>query len=181
MESGLVHMRARQYDPRLGRFTQRDPMFSNRALKHYMYANCNPVSINDPLGLYDWGDLSRDAAAFGRSAVTVVRGVIEPVSAALDVVDTLVVAGTNATGLTDVSVDRMYFFSLSANATRNRVLSGEQPATAISSNIEEFAWNVDTLGQWDRVKTHANVYKSVSSGEMSGDEGTRQLREYETT
>ncbi len=50
-ESGLVHMRARQYDPRIGRFTQTDPLLGNRATEHYAYARGNPVSVTDPLGL----------------------------------------------------------------------------------------------------------------------------------
>jgi len=52
-ESALVYMRHRMYDPRLGRFTQTDPILGNRAFKHYGYASNNPVSMMDPLGLDD--------------------------------------------------------------------------------------------------------------------------------
>lgn len=52
-ESGLVHMRARQYDPRLGRFTQTDPMSGNRPTKHHTYGGNNPLSKMDPTGLYE--------------------------------------------------------------------------------------------------------------------------------
>jgi RHS repeat-associated protein len=50
-ESGLVHMRARQYDPRLGRFTQTDPLLASRASEHYVYGFNNPVTMVDPMGL----------------------------------------------------------------------------------------------------------------------------------
>jgi RHS repeat-associated protein len=55
-ESGLVYMRARLYDPRIGRFTQTDPIRGNRHLKHYAYCSGNPVSRTDPLGLQEPGD-----------------------------------------------------------------------------------------------------------------------------
>jgi RHS repeat-associated protein len=50
-ESGLVYMRARMYDPRVGRFTQTDPLVGNRPAEHYTYAANNPVSKTDPMGL----------------------------------------------------------------------------------------------------------------------------------
>lgn len=49
-ESGLVHLRARMYDPRIGRLTQIDPILSNRATKHYIYAANNPLKYVDPYG-----------------------------------------------------------------------------------------------------------------------------------
>jgi RHS repeat-associated protein len=50
-ESGLVHMRNRQYDPRIGRFTQRDPIRQQVPTEHYFYARNNPAALIDPLGL----------------------------------------------------------------------------------------------------------------------------------
>ncbi|MBI2920682.1 MAG: RHS repeat-associated core domain-containing protein [Planctomycetes bacterium] len=49
-ESGLMHYRARSYDPVIGRFTSRDPIrFQNR----YIYVHDDPVNRTDPSGLYD--------------------------------------------------------------------------------------------------------------------------------
>jgi RHS repeat-associated protein len=48
-ESGLSFFRARAYDPRLGRFGQKDPLL--KASHVYDYAGNNPVIANDPLGL----------------------------------------------------------------------------------------------------------------------------------
>ncbi len=62
-ESGLVHMRARNYDPRLGRFTQADPLRQNRALDQYLYSSNNPVTLTDPMGT-DWRDRLRVVGAF---------------------------------------------------------------------------------------------------------------------
>jgi hypothetical protein len=46
------------YDPRIGRFTQTDPILSRRATAHYAYAGNNPISKVDPYGLRegDWWD-----------------------------------------------------------------------------------------------------------------------------
>ncbi|MEO0249170.1 MAG: RHS repeat-associated core domain-containing protein, partial [candidate division WOR-3 bacterium] len=52
-ESGLVHMRARMYEPRMGRFTQIDPVLNNRMNDQYIYASNNPATHYDPLGLQD--------------------------------------------------------------------------------------------------------------------------------
>jgi hypothetical protein len=52
-------MRARQYDPRLGRFTQTDPIQENRPFQHYSYAENNPISRIDPQGLTDEEALNR--------------------------------------------------------------------------------------------------------------------------
>ncbi|MEO0248886.1 MAG: RHS repeat-associated core domain-containing protein [candidate division WOR-3 bacterium] len=49
-ESGLVHMRARMYEPRVGRFTQMDPVLANRPIKRYEYAANDPVTNKDPRG-----------------------------------------------------------------------------------------------------------------------------------
>ncbi len=48
-ESGTYYLRARYYDPALGRFTSEDP--ANAGLNWYTYCNCNPISYIDPFGL----------------------------------------------------------------------------------------------------------------------------------
>jgi hypothetical protein len=48
------------YDPRLGRFTQTDPILGNRPSQHYAYAGNNPLSFIDPMGedITTWDDKS---------------------------------------------------------------------------------------------------------------------------
>ena len=50
-EIGLYFYRARYYDSSSGRFIQSDPIGLAGGLNLYQYANCNPVSKTDPLGL----------------------------------------------------------------------------------------------------------------------------------
>ncbi len=50
-ESALMHYRARSYDPRTGRFLQRDPLHSGRLADHFLYARNLPSSFTDPAGL----------------------------------------------------------------------------------------------------------------------------------
>lgn len=49
-ETGLIYVRHRMYDPKLGRFTQGDPLLENRASQHYSYASNNPTKYTDPTG-----------------------------------------------------------------------------------------------------------------------------------
>jgi len=51
--TGLQYLRARYYDPALGRFLSRDPLTASPGWdgQPYGYANANPVSRSDPTGL----------------------------------------------------------------------------------------------------------------------------------
>jgi RHS repeat-associated protein len=53
--SGLLYMRARWYDPNVGRFTIHDPVsgtpLNPRSLNAYAYAAANPLVMSDPTGL----------------------------------------------------------------------------------------------------------------------------------
>ncbi|MEK7281247.1 MAG: RHS repeat-associated core domain-containing protein, partial [Chloroflexota bacterium] len=50
-ETGLYHYRARAYDPKLGRFLQRDPVGYVAGLNLYTYVGNSPMNWLDPLGL----------------------------------------------------------------------------------------------------------------------------------
>ena len=58
----LMHVGARYYDPRIGRFLQRDPIGIAGGLNVYAYVGNDPLTAVDPLGLYDWEDFYRDGA-----------------------------------------------------------------------------------------------------------------------
>lgn len=49
--NGLLYMRARYYDPKIGRFINKDPMGSAGGLNVYSYTGDNPINWVDPLGL----------------------------------------------------------------------------------------------------------------------------------
>jgi len=50
-ESALMHYRARSYDPRTGRFAQRDPLKNLAIPEHYSYSHNLPSRYVDPLGM----------------------------------------------------------------------------------------------------------------------------------
>jgi len=54
-ETGLIYLRARYYDPSVGRFLTKDPMVGNgyvpSTLNRYVSVENNPVNFIDPLGL----------------------------------------------------------------------------------------------------------------------------------
>ncbi len=55
LESGLTYLRARYYDPSIGRFTSQDPLSGTlgdtTTQNGYNYANNNPVNFSDPSGM----------------------------------------------------------------------------------------------------------------------------------
>lgn len=51
--SGLLHYRARWYDPRQGRFISEDPIGMAGGLNQYVYTTNDPVNLTDPLGLQE--------------------------------------------------------------------------------------------------------------------------------
>jgi RHS repeat-associated protein len=65
-ETGLIDMRARQYDPKLGRFISADPLVSEpdsgQSYNRYSYALNNPLRFVDPSGLAPMDSLTRETA-----------------------------------------------------------------------------------------------------------------------
>lgn len=49
--TGLMHYRARYYDPALGRFISEDPIGLAGGTNHYAYVNNSPANATDPTGL----------------------------------------------------------------------------------------------------------------------------------
>ncbi|HWT02035.1 MAG TPA: RHS repeat-associated core domain-containing protein [Pyrinomonadaceae bacterium] len=52
-QTNLMYYRARWYDPAQGRFLSEDPAGFAGGINKYAYVSNNPVSKNDPLGLYE--------------------------------------------------------------------------------------------------------------------------------
>ena len=50
---GLYYMRARYYDPTIGRFISEDPLQFGGGINRYAYVRNNPISRIDPMGLCD--------------------------------------------------------------------------------------------------------------------------------
>ena len=55
-ETGLYYMRARYYDPTVGRFISEDPAGLAGGINPYTYGNGEPVNASDPTGLAANGD-----------------------------------------------------------------------------------------------------------------------------
>ncbi|TCO33847.1 RHS repeat-associated core domain-containing protein, partial [Dokdonella fugitiva] len=60
-DTGLIYLRARWYDPQVGRFTSSDSASGLRtvplSLNKYLYANANPTGAVDPFGTMTLGDV----------------------------------------------------------------------------------------------------------------------------
>lgn len=106
-ESSIYHYRARQYDPTIGRFLQRDPLGTFDHMNLYAYTGNDPINFIDPYGLYSRYDFLRDAsnfsAGFGDSITFGITDKIREWGGYNNVVDhcsdTYTAGGYTATGL----------------------------------------------------------------------------------
>ncbi|MEA1900643.1 MAG: RHS repeat-associated core domain-containing protein, partial [Thermodesulfobacteriota bacterium] len=74
--NGLQYMRARYYDPQVGRFISEDPIgFAGGDLNLYQYAHANPIMFMDP-----WGLCGNNT--FGGTVKTISSGIGQAVGAA---------------------------------------------------------------------------------------------------
>lgn len=77
-ETGLIYLRARYYDPSLGRFLQADPaepdVRDTQGLNAYVYAKNNPLRYTDPTGLWSWDDTATALKVVGVAAA--VTGIV---------------------------------------------------------------------------------------------------------
>ena len=88
-ETGNYYLRARYYDPRIGRFITEDPI--RYSLNWYTYANNNPVLFNDPTGLF----FNKIAKAVSNAATAVVNTVSTAVTATVTTVAAVTTAVIN--------------------------------------------------------------------------------------
>ena len=56
-DNGLFHNRFRDYDPRLGRYVQPDPLGLHGGGNRYVYTEGNPLNLTDPFGLAICGNI----------------------------------------------------------------------------------------------------------------------------
>ena len=91
---GLINMKGRMYDAKLGRFLSTDPYIqalgNTQSLNRYSYVLNNPLSLTDPTGYYSWDDFKEDVAGgyngvkdFVQNNNEVVGGVVAVVGAVI--------------------------------------------------------------------------------------------------
>jgi RHS repeat-associated protein len=66
---GHAVYRARYYNPYICRFINADPSGFAGGLNFYAFCNDNPISMEDPFGLWTWGQVGSGALHFGEGVV----------------------------------------------------------------------------------------------------------------
>jgi RHS repeat-associated protein len=74
-DNGWYYMRARYYDPEVGRFISEDPLgFDGGDVNLYAYTSNNPVMFSDPLGLWSFWYGGTGVMALGKEGINVSTG-----------------------------------------------------------------------------------------------------------
>lgn len=85
--NGLLYMRARYYDPVVGRFINKDPIGLLGGLNVYTYARNNPSRFIDPSGLYvwpyTWQSWAQLISIYGGAGILVVSELSNPIGWAM--------------------------------------------------------------------------------------------------
>ncbi|GEM_PF-634544 len=99
--NGFYYMRARYYDPKVGRFISEDPIgFGGGDVNLYGYVQNNPVNYTDPTGLYWFRQSWQTDFVVGRA-----RSLVEPGGAISRFIEDYVPAGRTFGDLHDGFVD----------------------------------------------------------------------------
>ena len=132
-ETGLVYLRARYYDPSIGRFTSVDP--AKDGLNWYSYCDNNPVMRIDPKGeaWYHWAIGAAIVVACAAAVVLTAGGALAAVTA-VGMVTSGAVATTTATTVAS------YAFIGSAFAFGGCVLSAGFSAKTPQEFADEGNW-----------------------------------------
>jgi RHS repeat-associated protein len=134
---GLSYMRARFYDPALGRFVEPDPLGTTADLNAYRYANNNPVLNVDPSGLaLDPASIATltnlfnlaESAGLGAEASTIFAALQTPIYEGTATI------ATQQTGVS-ISVPNL-IASMKELLARNGLRIGGRVATGIASSAQ---------------------------------------------
>ncbi len=75
--TGLIDLRAREYDPATGRFTSEDPLGVSAGVNDYIYCGANPANSVDPLGTDpQQGEGNPALALLGRAKIVAGYGLL---------------------------------------------------------------------------------------------------------
>jgi RHS repeat-associated protein len=74
--TGLINLRARDYDPETGTFLSKDPLGVASTLNGYQYCNGDPIDLTDPTGLFRAGMFFGGLAGFVANGSIAVGGAL---------------------------------------------------------------------------------------------------------
>jgi len=129
-ETGYYYLRARFYDPSIGRFISEDPVRSG--LNWYTYANNNPVMFIDPTGLF-FGKIINAVKSVATASVNIATTAVNTV------VNTVATVTTAAVNTTKAVVSNV------VETTKTVVNNVVETAKDITNTVAEA---VNVIGDW---------------------------------
>ena len=147
-ETGLIYLRNRYYDPKLGRFMSEDPAKSG--LNWYVYCENNPLKFVDPWGLWGanvhWGETKKWASAWVGT-----KGFTEYDAGMLAFYDNNTDAVENGISPFPAIGDQSYHFNTNATGVDSRL---QHAAENLNNAI--WAWNQAKINYTNNLKNLEN-------------------------
>ncbi|MBE6572475.1 MAG: hypothetical protein E7656_09535 [Ruminococcaceae bacterium] len=169
-ETGFIYLRARYYNPAIGRFINEDPL--RDGLNWYIYCGNDPVNRHDPDGTF-WG-LICDVVSFASSVYDVIKNPTDPAAwagLAGDAVDLLpIVSGVGEA----IHIISTVYKSKKALKTVDNIVDAADTVKDVGKAADKAVDSVSDTREF--LQDAANKVKTDVTGHVSG---TKQHREFE--
>ena len=144
-QTGLLHLRARDYDPQIGRFISMDEHpGANRiplTLNKYLYGNADPVNTVDPSGNFGLGGMGAGMSSMANLATMAVRtlSIYNRASTAIDLIQFALSARDLVGAVTNMK--ELWGHLGKDPYTGSGTHGGQKYGIDLNEAMEQFAWN----------------------------------------
>ena len=158
--TGMLNLRARQYEPTMMRFSQKDilqgSIYEPISLNRYLYCQNDPMSFSDPSGMSVWSKLKSAAKSTGKALKSTAKAVgAKAVSTAAKVTKT-VAKTVSKVSTTVAKVSN----TISKTATKIATNSNSKIVKSIANGVAKTANKVTTVAK--KVTATANKIEKIA-------------------
>ena len=151
-DSGFYHLRARDYDPKIGRFVSRDSFEGNQrlalSLNPYLYANADPVHGVDPSGYFGLIDLNISSSiSTSWSQINLALQIYKKVDTALLTIQAVIALKNVSTYLNGSAFDNLVKGAKHDSGFINALENFDTALSVFASDIPEIIAGVTKSGK----------------------------------